>query len=344
MNCNENILKLIITNFTLLNAKQLYKQINSKQLAEIILEMLDYRKIFKSMGESKIILCENTVSRINCLTLLPGNKLASYSYSVQSYIVLKIWDLKEYKCFKTLEEDCHILSIITLPGLKIATGSNKRIRIFSIEGFECIKTLDLQWYKHFGSLLLLPDQTLACTAYLQNKVQILIFDLKNDYTLIKKTAVLVRWVFQLINLSNNRFASSSSDKIIRIWDIKGWRCIQQLGKKMNDMSMVLLFIEKDNLLLSGSKDSNVLVWSTETYQCIKNVKIKLNGIKSLLLLPNRYLACGSYSDGKIMILNLDNYECLNIFEEKNVSSICSLILLNDKRIISSGEKIIIWNY
>jgi WD40 repeat protein len=337
MYCNENILKLIITNFTLL--KQLFDKINNKQLAAFILGKLDYQKIFKSLGESKIILGEHT-GWIMDLTLLPNNKLASASRGQK----LDFWDLNEYKCLKTLKDDCDITSVATLPELKMAICTFMRIRIFSINKFECIKTLDLNEYKDFRNLLLLPDKTLACCAYLWENDQILIFDCNNDYSLIKQITLLTK-VHRLINLSNNRFATSSKDSIIRIWDIKGCHCIQELALPRGSGLTALVFVERDNLLLSGLCDDNFIkVWSLETYQCVKNVEIKIRGISSFLVLPNRYLACGSFLNGKIMILDLCNYECINIFDEGNSSIVHSLKLLDDKRIISTSSKITIWNY
>jgi WD40 repeat protein len=338
MNCNENILKLIITNLTLFKTKQLFDRVNNKQLAELILGKLDYHKVFKSLGESKIILDEHT-KWINDLALLPNNKLASVSMDQK----LKFWDLNEYKCLKTIEEDCIITSVITLPKLKIATSSKKRIKIFSIHDYGCIKTIELEKYNDFRNLLLLPDETMACIGYFQNKPLILIFDCNNDYAKIKQTALLAECIFRLINLSNNRVASSSGDDIIRIWDIKGCHCIKEIVLQ-NSSAFPLIFVERGNLLLSGADDAIIKVWSLETFQCIKNVEIKIDGIHSFLLLPNRYLACGSCDGGKIMILDLNNYECFNVFDEGNNSVVAPLKLLDDKRVISSGKKITIWNY
>jgi WD40 repeat protein len=144
MNCNENILKIIITNLTLFKTKLLFDRINNNQLAGLILSKLDYQKIFKSLGESKIILGEHT-GWINTLTTLPNNKLASVSLDQD----IKFWDLNEYKCLKTLEEDCIITSVITLPKLKIATNNEERIKIFSINDYECIKTIELEEYNNY---------------------------------------------------------------------------------------------------------------------------------------------------------------------------------------------------
>jgi WD40 repeat protein len=121
-------------------------------------------------------------------------------------------------------------------------------------------------------------------------------------------------------------------------------CIQELVlQSMGEVA--LIFVEKDNLLLTGTYDTIIKVWCLETFKCIKNVEIKIDGVYSFLLLPNRYLACGSYYGGKIMILDLSNYECVNILDEENKSTVESLKLLDDKRIISSScMKITIWNY
>jgi WD40 repeat protein len=262
---------------------------------------------------------------------------------------LKFWDLNEYKCLKTLEEDCNITSVITLPELKIATSSRRRIKIFSINDYECIKTIEFEEYDGFSHLLLLPDETLACSAYFQRKPQLLIFDCNNDFVKIKQTIVLpghiVVFVFQLMNLSNNRFASSSDDSIIRIWDVIGCHCIGELALQRSMRKATLIFVERDNLLLSGTQETIIKVWSLETFQCIQNVEIKIDGIYSFLLLPNGYLACGSYYSGEIMIMDLSNHECFNIFDEGNRCTVNSLKLLDDKRIISTSQNIItIWNY
>jgi WD40 repeat protein len=277
MNCNENILKLIISGLALFKTKQLFDRINNKQLAELILYKLDYQKIFKSLGVNKTILDEHT-DYINALTLLPNNKLAAVSNDWE----LKFWDLNEYKCIKTLEENCKINSVISLPELKIAASSAEGIKIFSLNDYECLKTIALEEYNNFENLLLLPDETLACSAFFGTIPQILIFDWNDDYAKIKQTIVLDTNIYQLINLPNNRFASSTFG-FIQIWDIKGCHCIQELVQDESWSLPTLIFVERDNLLLSNTDDTIIKVWSLETFQCIKSVKIKIGGVYSFLL-------------------------------------------------------------
>jgi WD40 repeat protein len=339
---NENILKLIFSSSTLFEIRGKLNIVYSKLLYKLILSMIDFSRIYKSLGRSKHIMPGHT-DEIYSLTLLPNTNLVSVSKDN----TLKVWDMDTYLCIKTLKHEGPVTSIILLINGNIATCTwNKHIKIFSIDDdFTCLKTIHVHGFGDYDALIQLSDGNIACTAKQNNDYCIIILDNNNDYNCIKVLRGHLAYILCFANLPNDKFASGSRDAKINIWDINDeYNHIKRTLKGHGDWVLSLLVIPNKDILLSGSKDKTIRVWNIINYDCIEEIKSHINSVRSLLLLPNGYIAAG-YWYGCIKIWNLNDFEWVNTLEEHQ-NDITSLLLIKDGRIISASadKRIIIWKY
>jgi WD40 repeat protein len=90
-----------------------------------------------------------------------------------------------------------------------------------------ITTLNLESYEYLNNLLLLPNGHLACTGIRGNLFPVIILDYFTERIVMKLTKH-TNWLLNLVNLSDDRFACSSMDETISIWDNKEYNCIKSL--------------------------------------------------------------------------------------------------------------------
>jgi WD40 repeat protein len=338
---NENLLKLIFSTSTLFEVRGKLHIVCNKLLYILILSMIDYRSIYKSLGRSKHIMSGHT-DEIFTLALLSNTKLASVSKDN----TLKVWNMDTYACINTIKHEGPVTSVILLTNGNIASCTwDKHIKIFNIdEDFICLKTIHVYGFGGYDALIQLSNGNIACTAKHNNDYCIIILDNNNNYNCIKVLRGHLSYVLCFANLPNDKFASGSTDTKINIWDINDeYNHIKTL-KGHGDWVLSLLFVLENDILLSGSKDKTIKVWNITNYLIIKTIKSQINGVKSLLLLPNGYIGAG-YWYGCIKIWNLNDFEWINTLEEHQ-NDITSLLLIKDGRIISASvdKTIIIWNY
>jgi hypothetical protein len=113
MLANEILLKSIFESFQLLRIQQLIdKIINNKLIASKLLNILRFKKIFKSMGRDKTTL-EGPKHYVKNLVLLPDGTILS-----AGHYILKFWNPDNCQCIATIEENKAIRSLITLPERK----------------------------------------------------------------------------------------------------------------------------------------------------------------------------------------------------------------------------------
>jgi WD40 repeat protein len=255
---NENIMKIIYDNYNLLRIKNLLTQTKTRALIIVILRAYSWDKIFNGMGKSKYII-KNEKYMLS-LIQLPNNNLVTGSYNSE----LKIWDISKLTCLKIINDDTSVRSITLLPNNKMASSSLNHIKIWSTKGnYKCIKVLTYEGYLAYDNLVVL-DNYLACSASAHNGYNILLLDCKK-YTIVKVLEKHPKNISSLVNLQNNKLASSSFDKTIKIWNIaEHYNCLYTLIGH-NDQVLCLAFKKTYNLLLSGSNDKTIKVWNIDNY-------------------------------------------------------------------------------
>jgi WD40 repeat protein len=94
---------------------------------------------------------------INSLIFIErDNSLVSGSYDNS----IKIWELNDFQCLKTIQVEYGIRDLLLLPGGYFASGEYNSIKIWDIKNYECIHTLENQ-YGWVGYLVLTEDRRIV---------------------------------------------------------------------------------------------------------------------------------------------------------------------------------------
>jgi WD40 repeat protein len=335
---NENILKLIFSNYKFTIGEILVNRLKNKLLCILMLRIGNYKNIYRSMGKSIIIFNENDPCIIKSLALLPNGHILSAS----NLGILKVWNTNSLQCIKTIDCEFTIYSIAILPGGQIATCQNHEVHIWNDHlSFTKIKTISFEDnYRDFNNLLVLSKiNYLAFSTKLLSSHCIVILDCMKDYNCVKIMHEHAGFINSLINISNNRFASGSYDKKVKIYD-SNFYCIKTF--KMTNYVMSMLYLHGENILVRLCW-LGLSVWDIDSGNYLKIIDD--DNISALLLLSDGYIASSSFN-GQIKIWNSDGFECINTFCLEHDERIDTLLLLKDYRIVSGSYngKIIIHNY
>jgi WD40 repeat protein len=326
---NENILKLIYSHLSLPELQSIINNTKNSKLGKIILSLLSYLSIYRSMGRTKHKL-DGHKDGVMYLALIKDNLLLSAGIFDKA---LKVWDITTYQCIKSLQEEEQIRAITILPYSNITTSSVSHIKIRNIqENFNCIKIIKLEGYVNYSKLFVLSDDKSACLSYGNGQLWLLILDMSKEFDCIKKISEEGFAIAKCFAHLGDKFANGIAGQKIRIRNVLDYEHFKTL-EGHTEWVNALLFIKKYNIMLSGSLDS-IRVWCTISYQCIRIIDIP-TGVESLLLLPNGYFASGLSSEGVIKIWNISNYECINTIESHS-DMITALLLTKDKGIISAS--------
>jgi len=95
------------------------------------------------------------------------------------------------------------------------------------------------------------------------------------------------WISKIIKISNNKIATSSGDKTIKIWEIisiNKIKIIKTLSRHTSDVISIIKIKNKD-LLISASYDNMIIIWDLTTYSILKEINnvqcCFINGMKEL---------------------------------------------------------------
>ena len=107
--------------------------------------------------------------------------------------------------------------------------------------------------------------------------------------------------------------SSSSDRLIRKWDLVTRRCEETfVGHELYNIQLELFPGEK--LLASGSWDRSVRVWEIESGRCLGTYPCAKTGIFDIEVSPDgKYIAVGD-SSGSVILCEADTGEPLVDFQ------------------------------
>jgi WD40 repeat protein len=334
---NENIIKLTFTNYNLKeNVTILHKTYNTT-LILLNLRTINYESMFTSKRKHKLL--TKTNYEASHLVALDNNNII-----VISTQAIRFWDMNSYQCIWTIKIDDNIVSSTKLPTGQLVTFTYSGQIQFWDSDYKTIKnTIPLRGCKgQRKQLFNIADGTLlACYVFYDDEDTIMIIDCQT----IKVIKILnneLGFIYSIVNLSNNRFASCSGNGYITIWEMKDYKCITSYYAE-DDKSAVnaLLFVEKKNLLISASKIS-FKFWDMN--QGLPLYVHRIDGVVAyqFLSISNSYFASVG-GVGGIKIWCLNTFQCIN--ELTGSPYILSALMLKDYRIISSAFMgILIWDY
>lgn len=149
-------------------------------------------------------------------------------------------------------------------------------------------------------------------------------------------------IFALATLNNNRIASGSNDKLIKIWDMHRMICIKVLEGHFG--SVLSLKYLNDSRLASGSGDKTIKIWNIDSMSCDITLRGHNSEVYTLTQMTNEKLISGS-GDKTIRIWNLNEQICERILTGHS-RSIYSLCAINNGINLCSGSvdwKIAVWD-
>jgi WD40 repeat protein len=334
---NENILQLIFSSLNKRRTREMLSITNNKLLIQTMQKQIEFEKIFKSMGYSKVIL-EGCSKMFSSMALLSNGNIVT----LKAKDGLMLINTKTNKVYKTLDEE-GIESMINIQNGKIATCTiNGLIKIWTNnDRFKCIKQIQQAGTNY--KLFAVSKRYLVCCSQNEYQCYINIYDCNSNYKLIHVIKD-GEYVNCLTGIANKRFASSQHQTIY-IWEFNNCydNCFEYLDGH-EDTIYALLYVEEGNMLVSGSADKSITVWSLDNYECINSIYGHTDTIKHLLGLPCGFFASCS-DDLSIKIWDLKNMECVNVLKTCKKRMVDLMVLLSDMRIACSGYgTIVLWDY
>jgi WD40 repeat protein len=281
---NANLLKLIFTNDSLLNVKQTFDKTKNAIICNVLLKILSFDKIFRSIKHKSILIDHN--SKITFLSLLSNGDLIALSGDR----TICIWDSNTFICTKSITNESSIISLnILLDGNIVIRCACSMVKIFDPSDLKCIKTINLPYPQSGLNLVfLLSNNNLACSYTKITRgysrvisTKVIIMDYNQDYKILTELGGLFYRNTPMANLSKNRLAYGCKGGIIKVCDmLNEYKCLGKLTNETETKISSLLFI--NNVLLSASNDS-IKVWDVDDYRCIRIINGFFSGINELFL-------------------------------------------------------------
>jgi WD40 repeat protein len=198
-------------------------------------------------------------------------------------------------------------------------------------------------------LEILPNGYLAYTGV--NKI-IRFLDSQNDFYDISnnKTFITTRQGrAQLKLLSNNRLASASQDRTLKIWNITDYKLIQTLNMKLDIFSSENSFVllSEDLLAGAGYNQPIIEIWNITNYKLVKEIDFKDKQVTSLTSLLNKYLVVG-FNNNSINIISINYFLLLpviiiRIFELESIPLKLAFLPNEDLVAITSSGNIYVFD-
>lgn len=237
------------------------------------------------------------------LNLNFNKKLFSCSWDSK----IKIWDLKTFKCLKTI--DTHFSSvncIIRASETQILSGSADRsIVLWDFEKDVCVRTFFAE--RGVECLKMLTETKFASGGY--NGIKI--WNINEPIRCLKTMDEHKDVVHSLELAPNGNLISSSEDSTIKIWNIEEGKCLKTLTDHTDSVFRILLLETGD--LASASNDMSIKLWDMKTGKCKRTFteypcehKLSHSGTVTSLEQrnPNELISCSA--DGTIKFWNLLN--------------------------------------
>jgi WD40 repeat protein len=193
-----------------------------------------------------------------------------------------------------------VYCLLLLKDGRLASGSaDNTIKIWEANGYKCTGTLEghTNWVR---SLQLISDGAYLASG--SNDFSIKLWDVGNNFNLIKSLQGHCGYVLALIVLDNGMFASASGDATIRVWDIKNGntQCVRVIRGHTSTINTLAIY--KENMLVSASADGTIRLWDMrDNFNYVRILRGSNCSINNIAILKGGKVALGV--DNKIKILN-----------------------------------------
>ena len=250
---------------------------------------------------------------------------------------IKIWDLETFECLQTLNG--HNDSI-----WRIENRFNNQILSCSFDKTVKLWNVEagvcLKTFKHANGVCcikILSDKTFASGSWKEIKI----WNIDDNGRCVKILKGHTSWIYDLVSLPNGSLVSCSSDKKIKLWNIEQGFCTKTLNGH-TDLVYCLLILNNGNLA-SGSKDTTIKIWDLESGNCLTTLFGHNDRVWSLQLKQSGELISAS-SDETMKIWNLENNTCIKTLNGHNDDIYCLRIFEDNQLLSCSADKTIkLWN-
>ena len=142
---------------------------------------------------------------------------------------------------------------------------------------------------------------------------------------------------KVITLPNNRIASCSYDKTIKIWKSNppySDTPIKVLTGHSNDVYS-LLYIKERDVMISGSINETLHLWNMSTYQCITVIEgVYCFSNNSLYQIDKDRVIVGEHNS--FSIVNIDKCIIEKIIKDESIGYVFCFLMLRDNKTILCG--------
>jgi WD40 repeat protein len=334
---NENIIKLIISSFRVKALNDKLKQAKNSLISRSVLNTINYEMRFKQIGQSTYILNESTFSDSPIAQLPDGNllmvernklkiwdindykcissfeekdcRITSTAVLPDGNIIgctndckIKIWKLGEIiHCVKTIliKNYEYLNYLLLLPDGNIACTAEYNFRDSSCilildpnRDYKCIRVLNKTYTSEKCLTLLTNSFASSCDMVIN------IWDIYNDYKCIKKLSGHTHYIDCLLFIDRyNLLISGSRDGKIKIWDILGYVCVENINADASGVTCLLKL--NGGYFASGFADKILKIWSINGNNPINVLQGHNRKVTSLILLKDKRIAS---TDDKQIIL------------------------------------------
>ena len=143
---------------------------------------------------------------------------------------------------------------------------------------------------------------------------------------MEKNEMHKSWISKIVQISENKIASSSGDNTIKIWEFVNEKKLK-LIKTLNKHKYTVISIAKikdKNWLVSTSYDNKLIIWDLNKYIVLKEINdIKCNFINGIKELPKQRMIISS--DTSLIIINYVSGKIIKTIEIGIKSSIFEII-------------------
>ena len=121
---------------------------------------------------------------------------------------------------------------------------------------------------------------------------------------MEKSEMHKNWISKIIQISENKIATSSGDNTIKIWELvneKKVKLIKSLNKHKSTVISIIK-IKSKNWLVSVSYDNKLIIWDLNKYTVLKEINdIHCNFINGIKELPKQRLIVSN--DNSLILIN-----------------------------------------
>jgi len=280
-------------------------------------------------NENSFLLIANLtghIHRINVLILLNNKSLASGSDDG----TIKIWNQNEnfsFECINTLNQNNKIYSLaIDQKGFLISGDYSGKIYIWNQKTFENFKILDGDPDLYPGTVhsIIVFSETYATAA---NRIIKIWKDFNYSTFLAGHTSI----VNSLAVLPNNRFASASDDKSIRVWNQNNLECILILSEH-NAFIKQLAVLNFGFVSISANK---AIVWDISSFEITRELTLQKTFNTVTAYLNDSFITGGS--NGTIQVWSqVWSQECASITLYGHNDSVTDLAFLKNGCLASAS--------